>query len=83
MEEKKSCLDKRAIILSVFFRNSFVTSFILTRMYVIRTLQIRIKIMLIEQILQRCDMFNFYQFYIMYLNQVCMHLRSDIGTILI
>ncbi len=39
MEEKKSCLDKRALILSVFFRNSFVMSFILTRMYVIRTLQ--------------------------------------------
>ncbi len=46
MERKKSCLDKHAFIFSVFFCNSFVTSFILTRLYVIGTLQIRIKIIL-------------------------------------
>ncbi len=43
---EKSCLDKRALIFSVFFRNSFVLYFILTRMNVIITLQMRIKIML-------------------------------------
>ncbi len=38
--------EKSAFIFSVFFRNSFITYFILTHIYVIRTLQIRIKIML-------------------------------------
>ncbi len=41
--KKKSCLDTHALIFSVCFRNSFVTSIILTGMYVIRTLQIRIQ----------------------------------------
>ncbi len=58
------------LIFSVFFRNSFVTYFILTRnvMYVIRTLQIRIKITWNLRFYSVVTGLS--QFYIMYFNQV-------------
>ncbi len=62
----------------------FVPYFILTRnvIYAILTLQIRIKIMLNWDFTALWHV-ELCQFYIMYINSVCMHWRSDIGTILI
>ncbi len=44
--EKKKLPGQTCTYFQCIFCNSFVTYFILTRMHVIRTLQIRIKIML-------------------------------------